>query len=149
MDPFSKTLESVLGATKMTATQVCAASGLTRPNISNLLAGRREIGPKTLAVLLGTFEQRRHQRQLVVAYLEQVLREVNSHDPDPKNHWTMNQLIRSSKPGAEAITPLWLEELVEEAVVAGDSEPEALFLIQDLLEAVVKFKKTKPMKGRT
>ena len=148
MDSFSKTLERVLGANKMTATQLCAASGLTKPNISNLLAGRREIGPKTLATLLGTFEKKKHQRQLVLAYLEQGLDEVNSHDPDPKNHWTMHQLLRGSKTSAEAITPLWLEELVEEAIVAGESEPEVLLLIQDLLQAVMKFKKAKPKKGR-
>ncbi len=148
MDPFSKTLESVLVANKTTATQVCAASGLTQPYLSNLLAGRREIGPKTFSALLGAFEKKGHQRQLVVAYLEQVLREVNSHDADAKNHWTIAQLLRGTQTSAEAITPLWLEQLVEEAVVEGDSEPEVLLLIQDLLQAVLKFKKAKPKKGK-
>lgn len=149
MDSFSKTLESVIVASKMTATQVCAASGLSKSNLSNLQAGRREIGPKTLAVLLGAFEQRGHQRQLIVAYLEKILSDVTSLDPDPKNHWTMAQLLRGTQTNAEAITPLWLEQLVEEAVVAGDSEPEVLLLIQDLLQAVMKFKKAKPKKGKS
>lgn len=148
MIPFPKTFESVLAASEMTATQVCASSGLSKHNVSNLLAGRREIGPKTLAALLSTFKNKAHQKQLVLAYLDEMLDEVNTHTSDEEDPWTMGRLLRGEKSTTEAITPLWLEELVEEAVIAGDADPEVLMLIQDLLQAVLKFKKTRPKKEK-
>jgi hypothetical protein len=140
MNSFSKTLERVLSTSGYTATQVCSVSGLTKHNFSNLIAGRREIGPKTLAALLGVFERKEQQRLLIVAFLGQALNEVNAHVGDPKNRWKMKQLLSDRLESTGSEIPLWLEQLVEEAVVAGESDPEVLALVQDLFEAVLKGK---------
>lgn len=160
MPTFGDALRRVILARGITGAELSEKSGLTRPYVSGLLTGVRKVGPKTLAAVMLVIEDEHDQATLLNAFLEEEVDEVFGHLKGNgaiarQQHLFTKALFSSSIPvdsnakGRNSLAlPAWLEELVDEAVAAGDSDPQVLELIRDLLLAALKHKRANPKTAR-
>lgn len=154
MPKFGNALRELMDLRKLTGAAVSKQSGLNRPYVSALLSGKRRVGSKSVAAVMRAFDDEGDQNRLVSAFLEEEVDDVYKYMGGKGAAVRLQQLFTKTlfAPGGPALLdresranpdlPIWLEELVVEAVAAGDSDPQVLELIRDLLSAALKHRAT-------
>ena len=154
---FSRALALAIETSGLDRSSLCAASGiLKRQELHNLLKGRRAAGPKVMAALLTAFRSvegsqgKKAQEILVTGYLETTLDLVKQHLGSGATGQIQNttvallggNFLKSLPSGSsqEAQLPRWVDELIQEAIEAGEGEPEVVELISSVMKSVTQSK---------
>jgi hypothetical protein len=155
MGSFKTSLNDVLKKSGQSQMDVCRSSGIPKQDFNKLLNGGRRVGPKVFANLLKGFPKSAHQKELFEAYFQDGLAEVLSYRESlPETSELGRAAIKSvtstgnlnlavSERSRSVEIPKWLEQLIEEAIISGENDPELLELIRDIFKAILKNRRGK------
>lgn len=152
MTTFGSALATVMKASKsdpqLSNLEVAALTGYTRQFVSNVRGGQRTVGAKTVATFIAKLRDRKNaQEMLLTAFLQQVVKEVETELLEVPGAVTLKEDAKEASVAAATKVlkghrvPQWLEELVEEAVAAGEANEEVLLYIAAMMEGVLHSKR--------